>query len=535
MQSHQTRCSNTRSVNVIRAGKPRSTWKENMELDIDVDMEGFQNTSSVVFSNSQSNVFPSFPDNPNSISNKLSSISLDGKRKRQDIDVDVKKSARMDTEIAVNAEEKKMRNSGDKFRIPVVLAWINQNEISCTRNVNSLIDTGSEITVMNARMIGEQLMPWRHRDTKLRIIGANGQRLAKSGKVVVKSVDLRIRDASNGKERTFKPTYEVADLGPEEDLIIGMDWMNTVVDTIKINPYGLVFKRPIDMVNTDKEDLTELVQQAAYVGVITIPNQWSLEGKRVFSISVTADDKNTLLEAGVPAFYHEFEKVFGKEMQSALPEHGPQDCAIELLPNTEPPSGKLYPMSQDELQLLREFIEEMVATGKIRPGKGHAGSPVFFVKEKTGKMRLVVDYRGLNAITIKDKYPIPLMTTLMEQVQESTWFTKLDLKNGFNLIRVKAGDEWKTAFKTRYGLYEYTVMPFGLTNAPSVFQRYVNEVLKEYIDRGVVAYIDDILIYSKTEEELVDLTKKVLRKLLDNSLCVNAKKCVFHAREVEFV
>ena len=384
-------------------------------------------------------------------------------------------------------------------------------------------------------MICEQLMPWRHRDMKLRNISTNNQRLANSPKVLVKSVDLRIRDTSNGKERTFQPTYEVEDLGPEEDLIIRMDWMNTVVDSIKINPYGLVFKRPIDIGNTDEEDLTELVQQAAYVGVITIPNQWSLEEKRVFSILASANDKNTLLEAGVPAFYHEFEKPFGKEMQSALPEHGPQDCAIELLPDTEPPSGKLYPMSQDQLKLLREYIEEMVSTGKIRPGKGHAGSPIFYVEEKTGKMRLVVDYRGLNAITIKDKYLIPLMTTLMEQVQESTWFTKLDLKNGFNLICVKAGDEWKTACRTRYGLYEYIIIPFGLTNAPSVFQRYVNEVPKESIDRGVVAYIDDILNYSTTEEELVGLTKKVLRKLLDNSLCVNAKKCVFHACEVEFV
>ena len=154
-------------------------------------------------------------------------------------------------------------------------------------------------------------------------------------------------------------------------------------------------------------------------------------------------------------------------------------------------------MSQDELQLLREYIEEMVATGKIRPVKGHGGSPIFFVKKKTCKMCLVVDYCGVNAITIKDKYLIALMTTLMEPVQESTWFTKRDLKNGFNLIRVQADDECKTAFKTRHGLYENTVMPFGLTNAPSVFQRYVNEVLKEYIDRAVVDYIDDILIYSK--------------------------------------
>ena len=156
MQSRKTHCSNTRSVNVIRAGNTRNTWKDNIHLDMDVEIEGFQNTLSVVFSNSQSNVFLSFPNNPNSISNKLSNISLNGKRKRQDIDGEVNKSARMDTEVTLNVEEKKMRNSGDKFRITVVLAWINQSGISCTRNVNSLIDTGNEITVMNTRMIHQQ-------------------------------------------------------------------------------------------------------------------------------------------------------------------------------------------------------------------------------------------------------------------------------------------------------------------------------------------------------------------------------------------
>ena len=177
------------------------------------------------------------------------------------------------------------------------------------------------------------------------------------------------------------------------------------------------------------------------------------------------------------------------------------------MPNTKLPSGKLYPLSQDEVALLRDYIEEMIMSGKIRPGKGSAGSPIFFVKETTGKIHLVVNYRGLNAITIKDKYPIPLMTILMEQVQECTRFTKLDLKNSVNLIRVKEGDEWRTAFKTRYGLYEYTIMPFGLTNASSVFQRYVNHVLKDLTDRGVVAFINDILIYTRTGVELLELTK----------------------------
>ena len=116
----------------------------------------------------------------------------------------------------------------------------------------------------------------------------------------------------------------------------------------------------------------------------------------------------------------------------------------------------------------------------------------------------------------------------MEQIQDSTWFTKLDPKNSFNLIQVKEGDEWKTAFKTRYEMYEYKVMPFGLAKAPSVFLTYLNNVLKEHIDKGVVMYIYDILIYATSKQELKQLTTQMLTKLEDNSLCLNAKKCVFH-------
>ena len=117
----------------------------------------------------------------------------------------------------------------------------------------------------------------------------------------------------------------------------------------------------------------------------------------------------------------------------------------------------------------------------------------------------MVDYRGLNPITIKDKYPLPLMTMLIEHVGTSQVYSKLDLKLGFNLLRIAKGDEWKTAFETRYVLYKYAVMPFGLTNAPSVFQRHLNNILSEKIDRGVVVYINDILIYTETEEQHIKL------------------------------
>jgi len=177
----------------------------------------------------------------------------------------------------------------------------------------------------------------------------------------------------------------------------------------------------------------------------------------------------------------------------------------------------------------------MLRNGKIRPSKSSAGTPIFFVKHANGKMGIVVHYRGLNAITIKDKYPLPLMTTLMEQVCTSQILSKLDLKLGFNLLRIAQGDEWKTAFQSRYGLYQYTFMPFGLTNAPSVFQRHLNNILGYKIDRGVVMYIDDILIYSKTEKEYIELVRWVLQKLTENNLCINIDKCLFHLPKVEIV
>jgi len=215
--------------------------------------------------------------------------------------------------------------------------------------------------------------------------------------------------------------------------------------------------------------------------------------------------------------------------------NGEQDMPIDLELGKQPPSGKLYPLSPDELELVKEYLDEILKNGKIPPNNSSASASIFSAKQANSKLRIVVDYRGLNAITIKDNYPLYLMTKLMEQVGTSQIFSKLDLKLGFNLLRIAEGDEWKTAFKTRYSLYEYTVMPFGLTNAPSVFQRHLNNILTEKIDRGVVVYIDDILIYSKTEEEHIELFRWVLQKLTENNLCMNIDKCLFHILEVEFV
>jgi hypothetical protein len=178
----------------------------------------------------------------------------------------------------------------------------------------------------------------------------------------------------------------------------------------------------------------------------------------------------------------------------------------------------------------------MLRTGKIHRSTSSIGSPILFVPKPNGRgLRLCVDYQGINRITIPNRYPLPLMQELQDRVRGAQWFTKMDLKSGFALIRIREGDEWKTAFRTRYGLYEFNIMPFGLTNAPATFQDMMNHVFSDMIDLGLLIYMDDILVYAKTIEEHDDLVRKILQRLTDNKLAVEPTKCVWRCTEVEFL
>ena len=146
---------------------------------------------------------------------------------------------------------------------------------------------------------------------------------------------------------------------------------------------------------------------------------------------------------------------------------------------------------------MEDYVEEALQQGYIRPSTSPAASSFFFIKKKDGGLRPCIDYRALNLITIKNRYPLPLVPSALEQLQGAQVFTKLDLRSAYNLIRIREGDEWKTAFITPSGHYEYCVMPFGLANAPSVFQGFMDDVFREYLNRFVIVYIDDILIYSR--------------------------------------
>ncbi|GJZ25394.1 putative reverse transcriptase domain-containing protein [Tanacetum coccineum] len=196
----------------------------------------------------------------------------------------------------------------------------------------------------------------------------------------------------------------------------------------------------------------------------------------------------------------EFADVFPDELPG-LPPAREIEFGIELIPGAEPISKAPYRMAPVELKELKEQLQEMLENGFIRPSVSPWGAPVLFVKKKDGSMRLCIDYRELNRITIRNRYPLPRIDDLFDQLQGAKYFSKIDLRSGYHQLRMREQDISKTAFRTRYGHYEFLVMPFGLTNAPAVFMDLMNRIFHEYLDKFVIVFIDDILVYSKSEEE----------------------------------
>ena len=200
----------------------------------------------------------------------------------------------------------------------------------------------------------------------------------------------------------------------------------------------------------------------------------------------------------IPNEYSDFADVFSPELALELPEHTSiNDHAIELVDDRQPHYGPIYSLGPVELETLKTYIKTNLKNGFIRPSKSSAGAPILFDKKPDGSLWLCVDYRGLNNLTIKNRYPLPLVGESLDWLGRARRFTQLDLTSAYHRMRIREGDEWKTAFRTRYGHFEYQVMPFGLTNAPATFQGYINKILAEKLDVSVIVYLDDIFIYTK--------------------------------------
>ena len=251
--------------------------------------------------------------------------------------------------------------------------------------------------------------------------------------------------------------------------------------------------------------------------------------------AVAREDPEDLPPPEIPKELSEYEDVFSKELAGHLPALKQGDHAIDVMEGKEPPYGPLYNLSQTELAELRRYLEDALKKNWIQHSTSPAGAPILFVPKKDGGLRLCVDYRGLNAVTIKNRHPLPLITETLDRLCGAQRFTKLDLKDAYHRIRIRSGDEWKTAFRTRYGHFEYLVMPFGLANAPATFQAYINRALAGLVDIICVVYLDDILIYSAEEAEHWKHVKRVLERLRNFALYASLKKCQFNTTKVEFL
>ncbi|GLB45151.1 putative retrotransposable element tf2 155 kda protein type 1-like [Lyophyllum shimeji] len=238
----------------------------------------------------------------------------------------------------------------------------------------------------------------------------------------------------------------------------------------------------------------------------------------------------------VPDHLHDFGGRILQGRVRQTPGAQAMDHAIELEPGSTPSSCKVYPLAPNEQAELDAVLEENLKSGRIRPLKSPMASPVFFIKKKDGSLRLVQDYRALNAITVKNRYPLPLISELVNNLRGARYFTKLDVRWGYNNVHIKEGDEWKAAFRTNRGLFEPLVMFFGLTNSPATFQTMMNDIFRDLIAQGVVCvYLDDILIYTKTLEEHRRITRIVLDCLCEHRLFLKPEKCEFERTEIEYL
>ncbi|GJX55507.1 putative reverse transcriptase domain-containing protein [Tanacetum coccineum] len=302
------------------------------------------------------------------------------------------------------------------------------------------------------------------------------------------------------------------------DVIIGMDWLEK---------YHAVI------------DCAKKIGNGTHLNIIscTKTHKYLLKGHNVFLAHVTTKetgDKSGEKRLEDVPIVRDFLEVFPEDLPG-LPPTRQVEFQIDLMPGAAPVARAPYRLAPSEMKELSEQLQELSDKGFIRPSSSPWGAPVLFVKKKDGSFRMCIDYRELNKLTVKNRYPLPRIDDLFDQLQGSSVYSKIDLRSGYHQLRVREEDIPKTAFRTRYGHYEFQVMPFGLTNAPAVFMDLMNRVCKPYLDKFVIVFIDDILIYSKNKKEHEEHLKAILELLKKEELYAKFSKCEFWIPKVQFL
>ena len=322
------------------------------------------------------------------------------------------------------------------------------------------------------------------------------------------------------------------------DVVLGKSWLDRISPHIEWKLNKMTFTHGGKKHTLKSPPRTWVSPEIAHMMLSSAELRRAVKEKAPMFLALVSSVEQSKASAKRPAIdvqpvLDRHRKVFDEP--KGMPPWRSRNHTIEVEPGKPPPSRPLYRMSESELAELRKQLEDLLAKGHIRPSTSPYAAPVLFVKKKDGSMRLCVDYRALNSITIKNKYPLPRVDELLDRLHGAKYWSSMDLRSGYHQVRIAEHHINRTAFATRYGLYEWTVMPFGLSGAPSTFQALMNDIFRPHLDKFVLVYLDDIMVYSRTKEDHLKHLDIVLSLLEKHQLYVKMEKCSFAMDETEFL
>lgn len=441
----------------------------------------------------------------------------------------------------------------NQLDIPVRL----QDLTSTGKTIRSvaLLDSGCTSSIIDEAFVRKHQLPTWPLVNAIPAVNADGTKNAAGPITHVTELRLSVGD------HTEKVMFAIVRLDGH-DLYLGFNWLefhNPEIDWVRRTLYFTrcpsschYHTRTIEP-EDDEDEVERARAEEEAVEEEVLKDEDQLEaGDRVFMFSEGSYQRSVQQEgediesrsnfakelaASLPKPIRDYWSVFGEPGHNErLPDRRPWDHTIELTPDFKSVKAKLYPVPKSQQEELDKFLEDNLRNGQIRESKSPMSSPFFFIKKADGSLRPVQDYRKLNEMTIKNRYPLPLIGELLDKLQDAKWFSKVDIRWGFTNVRIKEGDEWKAAFLTNRGLYEPLVMFFGMCNAPATFQKMMNDIFKELIEKGkIIVYMDDILIFTETEEEHWEIVRQVLALLSKHKLSLKVAKCEFCKPEIPFL
>lgn len=401
----------------------------------------------------------------------------------------------------------------------------------CGRKATFLIDSGASNNFVNLEFVRRGHIPLTSTLSKQTIRLADGSERSSSLTVIGAKLQL-------GSHHEYGNFTAMPLNGHQFDVILGMPWLKKYNPKIDWVAKRLTFQHenfeapPVisSSLLMKTKALKREVRRNAIEHVMLLVLKASSKSDSEKETNETEKSKEESEH-----IMQEYDDVFPEELPAHLPISRPIDHRIELIPGSIPPSRSMYRMSPKEIDEIKKQLTELLEKGLVQPSKSPFGAPILMVKKKDGTLRMCIDYRALNAITIKNRYPLPRVDELFDRLQGAKYFSKIDLRSGYWQIRIHPEDVSKTAFRTRYGHFEWLVLPMGLTNAPATFMHLMHEIFRPFLDDFVIVFLDDILIYSKNLIDHRRHLRTVLDVLRQHKLYAKKSKCDFFRDHIEFL